>query len=232
MERLSEIYDVYTLYKLLNQPYNETLLFEHGIINDRGHVLLTTDTMTPLQEKLWSPFNQVVHKIKEAIATSPLPNKMMQQYTAAIFLCNESQRVKTLSKLSPDSLLITFMGPRSHNYVKWASSICESRFMDEDMALPTTSAGGGNIAGIGVGPQGEPGKLPKKFAGCQVFEVNSSTFQKCLHGKLRHEHYKKYVGNDQIGEEIRQYGRKNPKKGIILMDAVTGSMLYLKRPQI
>ena len=31
----------------------------------------------------------------------------------------------------------------------------------EDSAVPANAAGGGNIAGIGVGPQGEPG-VPKK----------------------------------------------------------------------
>ena len=32
--------------------------------------------------------------------------------------------------------------------------------LDEDM--PTSAAGHGNIAGLGVGPQGEPGVDPKK----------------------------------------------------------------------
>ena len=32
--------------------------------------------------------------------------------------------------------------------------------LDEDM--PTSAAGHGNIAGLGVGPQGEPGVAPKK----------------------------------------------------------------------
>ena len=35
-----------------------------------------------------------------------------------------------------------------------------SKTLDEDM--PTSAAGHGNIAGLGVGPQGEPGVDPKK----------------------------------------------------------------------
>ena len=35
-----------------------------------------------------------------------------------------------------------------------------SNILDEDM--PTSAAGHGNIAGLGVGPQGEPGDDPKK----------------------------------------------------------------------
>jgi hypothetical protein len=190
--------------------------------------------MTPLQEKLWSPFNRLVHKIKESIDLSPLPNKTIHRYTAALFLVHEgTSRIKTLSNMEPTSLLTIIMGPRSDQYLRSAASIYESiKFYKEDAgAAPTMSAGSGQVAGIGVGPQGEPGVYrPKQFAGCKVFEVNYTTFQKCLHGKVRYEQYKKYVGNDNIGEEIRLYGRKNPKKGIILMDELTGSMLYLRRP--
>lgn len=32
----------------------------------------------------------------------------------------------------------------------------------EQVAAPVNTAGGGSVAGIGVGPQGEPGVYPKK----------------------------------------------------------------------
>lgn len=35
--------------------------------------------------------------------------------------------------------------------------------MNEDAVAPTNSAGGGNIAGIGVGTKGEPGVTPKQM---------------------------------------------------------------------
>lgn len=235
-QRLSEIHNIYTIYKALNEPYNETLLYKHGIINESGQVLLTLETMTPIQEKLWSPFNRLVHKLKESIDLSPFQNKVLHRYTAALFLMHEgASRIKTLSNMESSSLLTVILGPRSDTYLRSAAFICEAgKFYKEDaaaVAAPTNAAGSGNVAGIGVGPQGEPGVYrPKQFAGCKVFEVNSTTFQRCLHGKVRYEQYKKYVGNDTIGEEIRIYGRKNPKKGIILMDELTGSMLYLRRP--
>ena len=40
--------------------------------------------------------------------------------------------------------------------------------------------------------------------------------------------YEHYVGNDETGEAIRQYGRANPGKPIVLQDELTGSMIYLK----
>ena len=45
---------------------------------------------------------------------------------------------------------------------KWTevSAFTGNKILDEDM--PTSASGHGNIAGLGVGPQGEPGIDPKK----------------------------------------------------------------------
>lgn len=95
---------------------------------------------------------------------------------------------------------------------------------------PTTSAGGGAVAGIGVGPQGEPGRPIKrdKFAGHEVFEVDSDTFHKCRFGKKKYKHWLKYVGEDTLGHTIRDYGRKNPRRPIVIKDSRTGSMMFLR----
>lgn len=97
------------------------------------------------------------------------------------------------------------------------------------------AAGPGNIAGIGIGPKGEPGRPGKlmrrqKFGGCEAFVVDSEYFHKCRMGKRKYTRYENYVGNDEIGEEIRQYGRhpKTCNEAIIVMDEKTGCMMYLK----
>lgn len=99
---------------------------------------------------------------------------------------------------------------------------------------PTVSAGAGAVAGIGIGSQGEPGSPKRslirrtKFAGHEVFEVDNDTYHKCKLGKAKHHRYEKYVGNDEVGEEIRKYGRGNPGKPIILKHTQTGAHQYLK----
>jgi hypothetical protein len=163
--------------------------------------------------------------------------------------------------------------------------------LEED--APANAAGGGAIAGIGVGPQGEPGVQPgtqqnilarmlrrkkleqeekwsndyKKsidcdnpkgfsqrahcagrqarkegrqtksqpvneatFAGQEVFVVPTQYYHNCREGKNRYHSYERYVGNDEIGETIRKYGRdrKNRKKPIIVQDERTGAMMYLR----
>ena len=100
---------------------------------------------------------------------------------------------------------------------------------------PTSSAGGGAIAGLGVGPDGEPGmqshkmlRRREKFAGVEVFKVSNDQFHKSVRGKVPSHRYSRYLGTDEMGEEIRQYGRKNAGKSIILQNDMSGEMVYFK----
>ena len=100
-----------------------------------------------------------------------------------------------------------------------------------------------NAMGVGGdGSQGEIkfqdpvlGKKKKKknpvitrFAGVECFEVNPDVFERSRWGKRKYTRYEKYVGNDEIGQSIREYGRKFPTRPLILKNNVTGAMLYLK----
>ena len=66
------------------------------------------------------------------------------------------------------------------------------------------------------------------FGGQKVFVVSPERFYDSRLGKARYVRYEKYVGNDKLGETIRQYGRNNPKNSIILKNSGNGAMLYLK----
>jgi hypothetical protein len=102
------------------------------------------------------------------------------------------------------------------------------RKMREEFAM---SVGSGVVRGL------EPDTPPvskstvlrrKKFAGKEVFVVNSNSFHKAKLGKKKFEHYSSYVGKDEIGEQIREYARNNPEEPIILEDEITGAMVYLR----
>lgn len=120
------------------------------------------------------------------------------------------------------------------------------------------TAGSGAIAGIGVGPQGEPGivvsgddelssasfsakkavwPMTKRkdskisedlFAGSEVFDVSADVFHKCRLGKLRYHRWSKYVGDDDMGQKIRDYGQQNPSASIVIRNAQTGAMMFLR----
>ena len=102
----------------------------------------------------------------------------------------------------------------------------------EESEAPSTTVGS-----VGGGMVGEPPGSPKKkkkrkcevFAGSNVYEVSSEVFMKCKGEKPRYDRYVKHVGDDECGQEIREYGLKNPKKGIIIKDSKYGTMMYLRR---
>jgi len=104
----------------------------------------------------------------------------------------------------------------------------EHGLLTEDAAV--NAAGNGGVAGIGVGPKGEPGVKRKReqFAGAELFEVDSDRYSACLQGKKKFLKYHSYAGADELGEDIRQYARTNPGKPIILKDRTTGVMSYLR----
>jgi len=68
-----------------------------------------------------------------------------------------------------------------------------------------------------------------RFAGCKVFDVDTNTFMQARYGKGKRDRYSKYVGSGDVGEEIRQYGRKNPRENVVLRDRSNGAMLYLRK---
>ena len=67
------------------------------------------------------------------------------------------------------------------------------------------------------------------FAGGDVMDVDLGRVMNAMAPKKPWERFSKYVGIDEIGENIRLHARKNWKKNIILRDAKTGIMTYLRR---
>ena len=126
------------------------------------------------------------------------------------------------------------------------------------VGAPTNNAGGGSVAGIGVGPKGEPGVSPEvqkkrygktkspllfpdmmkrtipslvkedTFAGAVVFEVSSHVFHSAKMEKRKHKTWRKYLEEDDALAEVREYANKNPGKSIILKNRNTGEMTYAR----
>jgi hypothetical protein len=67
------------------------------------------------------------------------------------------------------------------------------------------------------------------FAGGDVMDVDLARVLSAMAPKKPWERFSKYVGVDEVGENIRVHARKNWKKNIILRDAKTGVMTYLRR---
>ena len=105
----------------------------------------------------------------------------------------------------------------------------EALYVELDEAAPANSVAGGNVNLDPFKKKRKNAKVQTEmFAGQKVFVVSPERFYESRLGKSRYSRYEKYVGNDKLGEAIRQYGRNNPKNSIILKNSGNGAMLYLK----
>ena len=235
------IYFVYSFIKRLATPFKSTKAFELGIIDENGKVLKKRSKLKTKEEKeSYTLSDTLVFNLKKVLAKVPGGSTKFASFAAALFLMKEENKN---AKLYYDQTFLekeytAFLQECKYNK-KEVSQLIEEVELEMYEELNELAAGGGAIAGIGVeNPtkpgQAEPGirkkkiKKGSKFAGSEVFMVKPETFMRARYGKRQYAKYEHYVGNDETGEAIRQYGRANPGKPIVLQDELTGSMIYLK----
>ena len=137
---------------------------------------------------------------------------------------------------------------RGADAVKVLTTILDTQKEDVELdeAEIATSIGSGGTAGLDMGLTYKKKKEDVKkakalrkqmmgesvqrttFAGKDVFIVDSETFYNCRLGKKKYGRYEKYVGKGKVGQTIREYGLKYPRRPIILQNGESGPMLFLK----
>jgi predicted choloylglycine hydrolase len=166
-------------------------------------------------------FHRLVRNIKKLMGKIPLVRSRIGTFATALFLIRESQR-----------------NPFGHNleerwqefYKNNAEFITEvySIFEEQKQELneqTTTSA-------IQIADKPLDFRhATDEFMGMKVFSVDTNRFMQSRYGKKKKDRYSRYVGTDEIGEQIRVYGRANPKKGIVLRDNQTDAMIVLRYPK-
>ena len=149
---------------------------------------------------------------------------------------------KSLEKIANDKKM-KMISPSERKTLKKIAALLDKE-KNEEIA---NSVGGGGVAGLDIGLTYKKKKedekkakdLKKKmkideevrmstFAGKQVFVVDSDTYHQCRLGKKKYARYEKYVGKDNVGLAIREYGLKHPKRPIILQNGENGPMLFLR----
>ena len=236
------IFFVYTFIKRLATPFSSTKAFELGIIDKNGKILKKRSKLKTKEEKeSYTLTDTLVFNLKKILAKVPGGSTKFATFVAALFLLKEENKN---AKLYYDQTFLekkytSFLQECQYNKKEIGLLIDEISRREEELNEDGLAAGGGAIAGLGVeNPsipgQSEPGIKKKKikkgstFAGSEVFIVKPETFMRARYGKRRYAKYEQYVGNDDTGEAIRQYGRANPSKPIVLQHDLTGSMIYLQ----
>jgi hypothetical protein len=143
-----------------------------------------------------------------------------------------------------------FMAKRKAKLAKSYDADMKKNHPDLAEDAPVNAAGGGGIASIGQPPGsqfGEPGlskgqqkkhqklgmilrrKAPTgMFREKVTFKVPGSLFAEMRYQRMDRTWWKNTVGNDYIGEAIRDFANKNPDEPIILEDEHTGWIHYLR----
>lgn len=152
-----DLFLVYSFIKRLVTPFEKWEAYKEGIIDDKGNILIKRKEFSKnAQKKAFGNFDQMILNLKKLLGKLPGGQTKLASYASALWLIREQQRIDATNYLTEESLEEDF-------------DLALQRFMDENGAViaeaakrdieeePTNNVGGGNIAGVGVGPDGEPG---------------------------------------------------------------------------
>ena len=209
MANLVDLYLVYRILRLFTTPFAEWEANKTGVIDDEGNIVVPSEKRTPAQDDSFTKFDLLILKLKRVLEKLPFGKTKLASYAAALFLLKEEKNIKE------ETLEEQFL-----DYYNGKTYLSEG--IEEDIANVT-----GGIAGLDGNPPANKSFL-RRFAKNDVFVVDTERFNKARTGKKKYLKYEKYVGNDEVGNAIRDYGRKYPKKPIIIQDELTGAMTFLR----
>jgi len=144
------------LLKLLSTPIQKSQAYTMGIIDADGKKL--RNPTTAQERNAYTFLNRFVFKVQRALTRSPDMNaKRLLSFAAAIALLREYKEEDDDVEVA--SLLELYM---NDDQVIQNSKLMESNLISfKDYFLEENGVGGGAVAGLGVGPQGEPGVDPR-----------------------------------------------------------------------
>lgn len=167
-----DLFMVYQFVRRLATPFEEWDAFEQGIIDKNGNILKSRKDLRTREEKnAFGVFDVMILNIKKLLEKIPGGKTRIASYAAALYL------LKEWNHFTPNSLLVdsitdemiqesvsfylmdksnyiileTYVNQKMHNF--------DTFFED----APTVNVGSGAIAGLGVGPDGQPGKISQEM---------------------------------------------------------------------
>jgi len=158
---ITDLFLVYSFIKRLVAPFNEWPAFKYGIIDADGNVLRKRKDLTSLKEKdSFGTFDIMILKLKKLIAKVPGGQSKIANYAAALWLIKEHQEIERTGEYLSEEQIESKFNHYFHYTTESFDVNQKFEMMIEDGIV--NSAGGGAIAGIGVGPDGEPGVSKKR----------------------------------------------------------------------
>ena len=162
-----DLFLVFNFIKRLVTPFNKWDAYKEGIIDIKGNILLRRrDFTTKAQTKAFGVFDQLILNVKKLLAKLPGGQTKLASYATALWLIKEQADIEEnqmLSEANDEYLIESYLDSAEARFMLEWADIEEAAEKEEE-----NSVGGGAIAGLGVGAQGEPGvskKAQKKHTG-------------------------------------------------------------------
>jgi hypothetical protein len=214
MTNLVDLYLVYRILRRLTQPFTEWEAYKLGVIDAEGNILKKSNDRLKMDEKdSFTKFDLLILKMKRLLGTIPGGKTRLASYAAALWFLKEEKN------LTIENLEEKFIFEFSKEY------LTEGKVKKEEIANVASS---GAVAGLTGEPPVPKKVMMRRFANNDVFVVDDDTYRKARLGKRKFVKYETYVGKDEIGNAIREFGRKYPKKPIILQNGENGPMIFLR----
>lgn len=207
MANLVDLYIVYRILRKLTTPFDQWEAYKEGVIDAEGNIIIKPDDRTTLAQKdSLTTLDVLILNLKKILGKLPFGKTKLASYGAALFLIKEE---KNLTEENLEEKFVAYMN---------------SQELKEEIVNVT----GTNVAGTTGDPPVGSKVMLRRFAKNDVFVVDTARYLKARLGKRKYLKYETYVGNDEVGNAIRAFGRKYPKKPIILQDDKTGAMIFLR----
>jgi len=137
-----DLFMIYQFLRRLVKPFNKWDAYKEGVIDRNGKVLIPKKERTKKQKDAWGYYDRLLANLKKLLAKVPGGRSRLASFAAALLLLREQN-------LNPDDT--EYLAECLDHYMVEAKTL-----LTEDSAGTTNVAGAGKIAGIGVGPQGDP----------------------------------------------------------------------------
>jgi hypothetical protein len=158
MSRFVDTVVAYRLLRLLATPIERSDAFKLGIIDKDGEKI--KEPLSSQELNAYSLLQRFVFKVQRALTRSSDRNaRRLLTFAAAMAILKEYTED---DEENVDALLEVYMLDeeviRQAELLESANLLSFRNYIDEDAA---NAVGGGNVAGLGVGAQGEPGRDPR-----------------------------------------------------------------------
>ena len=141
MAKALDLFMIYQFLRRLVKPFNKWDAFKTGVIDKDGKVIVDKKDRTKEQKDSWGYYDRLLANLKKLLGKIPGGKTRLASFAAALLLLREQN-------LDPDDT--EYLAECLDYYMVEAKQL-----LTEDSGV-TNVVGGGKIAGLGVGPQGEP----------------------------------------------------------------------------